>query len=104
MEDKLKYNFAGLSTASSFVRKVKGVIDSRTNKTMMNVMWPPIKKTKKIPFSQPIPNGFLNNLQFLVYDEATTSLVIKMERDQFHIVDPRDLLRLGEHDIHTLTT
>ncbi|CAI9299137.1 unnamed protein product [Lactuca saligna] len=57
LEDKSRHKFASVSTASSFVRKVKGIIDPCTNKTMVNVMRLPTRKTKKIPLSQPIPDG-----------------------------------------------
>ena len=41
---------------------------------------------------------------YWVYDEATTSVVIKFKDGVFHMVDKRDLLQFGEKDIHTLAT
>ncbi|CAI9279086.1 unnamed protein product [Lactuca saligna] len=46
LEDKAKNNFEGMKTVSSFTKKAKDVIDPRTNKTMVNVMWLPTKQAK----------------------------------------------------------
>ena len=64
-------------------------------------MWPPTTNAKKIPITQHLPDGSLNDLLFWVYDEVTTTMVIKMKKDQIRLVDPRDLLKFGEHYIHT---
>ncbi|CAI9294424.1 unnamed protein product [Lactuca saligna] len=101
-EDKAKQKFEGLKTTSLFVKKVKGVTHPRTNKTMVNVMWPPTNKAKRIPITQCVPNGSLNDLLYWVYDEATSIVVIKMKKDQIHLVDSKALLKFGEHEIHTL--
>ena len=42
-------------------------------------------------------------MELWVYDEATASLVIKLKKNQYRIVDPKDLLNFGEHDIQTLS-
>nr|KAJ0225461.1 hypothetical protein LSAT_V11C100048600 [Lactuca sativa] len=34
---------------------------------------------------------------------GTATVVIKLKKNQFRIVDPKDLLKFGEHDIHTLS-
>nr|KAJ0211339.1 hypothetical protein LSAT_V11C400186270 [Lactuca sativa] len=70
LEIKAKNNFEGLKTASSFTKKAKGVIDPRTNKTMVNFMWPPTKQAKRIP----LPKRTLDTIQLWVYDEATTTV------------------------------
>ncbi|CAI9299407.1 unnamed protein product [Lactuca saligna] len=103
LEDKAKQNFKGLKTASSFVKKVMGVIDPNTNKTMVNVMWPPTNKVKRIPITLRIHDATLNDLLYWVYDEAATSVVLKLKKDHIRLVDPRDLLKFGEHDIHILS-
>ncbi|CAI9269202.1 unnamed protein product [Lactuca saligna] len=82
---------------------VKGLIDPCTTKIVVNVMWPPTNKAKKIPITQRVPDGSLNDLLYWVYDEATTTIVIKMKKDQIRLVDPRDLLKFDGHDIHTLS-
>ncbi|CAH1416304.1 unnamed protein product [Lactuca virosa] len=102
LEIKAKNNFEGLKIASSFTKKAKDVIDPRTNKTMVNVMWPPTKQAKRIPLPKRLPEGTLDKIQFWVYDEATTTVVIKLKKNQFRIVDPKDLLKFGERDIRPL--
>ena len=103
LEDKAKMNFEGMKTTSSFIKETKDIIESYTNKTLVNVMWPPTTKAKKIPITQRLLDGLLNDLLFWVYDEATTTMVIKMKKDQIQLVDPRDLLKFVEHDIHMLS-
>ncbi|CAI9279561.1 unnamed protein product [Lactuca saligna] len=103
LETKVKNNFKGLKTASSFTKKAKGVIDPRTNKTMVNVMWQSTKQAKRIPLPKRLPEGTLDSMQLWVYDEATATVVIKLKKNQFRIVDPKDLLKFGERDIHTLS-
>nr|KAJ0193794.1 hypothetical protein LSAT_V11C800400860 [Lactuca sativa] len=60
LETKAKNNFEGLKIASSFTKKAKGVIDPRTNKTLVNVMWPPTKQAKRIPLPKHLPEGTLD--------------------------------------------
>ena len=54
---KAKINFENLKTASSFTKKDKGAIDPHTNKTMVNFMWPPTKKAKRIPLPSAYPKA-----------------------------------------------
>ncbi|CAI9302845.1 unnamed protein product [Lactuca saligna] len=91
-----------MKTASSFTKKANDVIDPHTNKTMVNVMWPPIKQAKKILLPIRLPEGTLDSMQFWVYDESTALTVINLKKSQYRIVDPKDLLKFGERDIRTL--
>ncbi|CAI9279204.1 unnamed protein product [Lactuca saligna] len=47
-------------------------------------------------------NDTLDIIKFWVYDDATTMVVIKLKKNQFRIIDPKDLLKFGECDIYTL--
>ena len=69
----------------------------------MNVMWPSTAKAKSVPISKRLPDGTLDTIQFWVYDEATTTVVIRLKSTQIRLVDPKDLLKFGERDIHTLS-
>ncbi|XP_023753762.1 uncharacterized protein LOC111902120 [Lactuca sativa] len=91
-----KNNFEDLKIASSFIKKAKGFIDPRTNKTLVNVVFPPTKQAKRIPLPKHLPEGTLDIIQFWVYDEAIAYVVIKLKKNQFRIVDPNDLLKFGE--------
>ncbi|CAI9283745.1 unnamed protein product [Lactuca saligna] len=103
LEIKAKNNFEDLKIALSFTKKAKDVIDPRTNKTMVNVMWPPTKQAKRIPLPKCLPGGTLDTIQLWVYYEATATMVIKLKKNHFRIVGPKDLLMFGEHDICTLS-
>ncbi|CAI9281522.1 unnamed protein product [Lactuca saligna] len=103
LEIKSKNNFEDLKTTSLFTKKAKGVIDPCTNKTMVNVMWPPTKQAKRIRLPKCLPEGSLDTIQYWVYDEATVMVVIKLKKNQFRVVDPKDLLKFREHDIHFLS-
>ncbi|CAI9304250.1 unnamed protein product [Lactuca saligna] len=70
---------------------------------MVNVTWSPTKQAKRIPLPKCLREGTLDSMQFWVYDEATMSVVIKLKRNQYRIVDPKDLLKFGERDIRTLS-
>nr|KAJ0184478.1 hypothetical protein LSAT_V11C900461930 [Lactuca sativa] len=40
---------------------------------------------------------------FLSWTKATSTMVIKLKKNQFRIVDPKELLKFGERDICTLS-
>ncbi|CAI9303327.1 unnamed protein product [Lactuca saligna] len=92
-----------MKTTSSFTKKAKDVIDPRTNKTMVNVMWPPKNQAKRIPLPKRLREGTLDSMQFWIYDDATASVVIKLKKNQYLIVDPKDLLKFCECYIQTLS-
>ena len=93
-----------MKIASSFLKKAKGVRLPLTNKTVVNVMWPPTDKVKSVPISKPLSDGSLHIMQFWVYDEATSTVVIRMEKTQIRLIDLKDLLKFGEHDIKKLAS
>jgi hypothetical protein len=95
--------FPTMPTAESFLKKAKGVIDPSTGKTFVNVMWPPTNKLKRIPLSDAIPDGSLDKMQFWTYDNATATVIIRLDKGQIRLVDHRDLLKFGEKDIKTLS-
>ncbi|CAI9295426.1 unnamed protein product [Lactuca saligna] len=103
LEDKAKNNFEGMKTASSFTKNAKDIIDHHTRKTMVNVMWSPTKQAKRIPLRKRLPEGTLDSMQFWGYDDAIAPVVIKLKKNQYRIVDPKDLLRLCECDIRNLS-
>ncbi|KAL4573531.1 hypothetical protein LXL04_020341 [Taraxacum kok-saghyz] len=96
LEDQAKKNFTRMKIASSFTKKAEGVINPHKNKTMVNVMWPPTAIVKSVPISKRFPDGTLDAMQFRVYDEATSTVVIPMLKTQIRLVDPKDLLKFGE--------
>ncbi|KAL4573627.1 hypothetical protein LXL04_020440 [Taraxacum kok-saghyz] len=96
LEDQAKKNFTGMKIDSSFTNKSKGVINPHTNKTMVNFMWPPTAKR--------LPDGTLDSMRFWVYDEATSTVVIRIYKTKIRLVDPKDLLKFGERDIRRLAS
>ncbi|CAI9263665.1 unnamed protein product [Lactuca saligna] len=62
LKTQVKNKFEGMKIVSSFTRKAKYVIDPRTNKTLVNVMWPPTKKVKRIPVPKRVPEGSLDSM------------------------------------------
>lgn len=57
---------------------------------------------KQIPIIQNFRDRSLENMKYWVYDESTTSVVIKFPDGVFRMVDKKDFLQFGERDIHTL--
>ena len=49
LENQMKRKFDGMKTADSFMERVKGVFDPKTNRIVKNMMWPPTKQMKQIP-------------------------------------------------------
>ncbi|KAL7606254.1 hypothetical protein Lser_V15G18890 [Lactuca serriola] len=102
LENQVKRKLDGMKTADSFVKKVKGVFDPNTNRTIKNVMSPPIKKMNQIPIIQQPPDGSLLNMKYWVFDEATATAVIKLATGVIRLLEAKDLLKFGERDIRTL--
>ncbi|KAL7600832.1 hypothetical protein Lser_V15G23264 [Lactuca serriola] len=91
-----------MKTVESFVKRAKDVLDPKTNKSFKIVMWPLTTQMTHIPIAKHFYDGSLDNMEFCVYDKATTTTVIKFPTDIFRLVEARDLLQFGERDIHTL--
>ncbi|XP_076954749.1 protein FAR1-RELATED SEQUENCE 5-like [Bidens hawaiensis] len=70
---------------------------------MVNVMWPPTDKVKSIPISKRFPEGALDEMKFWTYDGVTTTVIIRLNKRQYRLVDPKDLLKFREKDLKTLS-
>ena len=92
-----------MKTIESFIMSNKDVIDPNNNELMKIVMWPPMKKMKEIPIVQQFQDGSLDNMELWVFDEATSTTVIKFPTGTHRIVTAKDLLKFEEQDIHTLS-
>ena len=103
LENQVKRKFDGMKTAESFVKRDKNVLDPRTNEPMKIVTWPPTKQMKEIPIIQHFHDGSLENMEYWVFDEATSTAVIKFPNGVHRLVEAKDLLKFGERDIHTLS-
>lgn len=79
------------------------MLDPNTNKRMKIVMWSPTKKLKVIPIVRHFHDGSLDNVQFWSFNETIATVVIKFPTGTHRLVTARDLLKLGERDIHTLS-
>ncbi|CAI9264703.1 unnamed protein product [Lactuca saligna] len=102
LENQVRRGFDGMKTTEFFLKTVKDVFDLITNKSFENVMWHPTKQMKKIPIIKNFCDGSLCNMQYWVYDDATTTAIIKFKDGVFHLVDKKYLLQFGERDIHNL--
>lgn len=98
----MKRKFDGMKTADSFMKKAKGVINPNTNRTVKNVMWPPAKQIKQIHVIQQSSDDSLRNMEYWVFDEATTTAVIQLPNGALRLLEAKDLLQFSEHDIHTI--
>ena len=70
----------------------------------MNVMWPPTNKEKIIPIVKPLADGYLREAQFWIYDEASTTAVIRLPKTQIRLLEPKDLTMFRKKDINKLST
>ena len=77
LEDQAKKGFSGFPTAKSRIRIVPGLLDESGN-TYKHVMWPPTKKEKVILIARPPPDGSLRNMKLWVYDDDSTTAVIRL--------------------------
>lgn len=102
LKNQVDNKFPTMPTAESFLKKASGVRDPHTGKRMVNVMWPATEKVKSIPLTKPFPEGALDDMKFWTYDHATSTVIIRVNKGQYRIVDPRDLLRFSERDIKKL--
>ncbi|CAI9295619.1 unnamed protein product [Lactuca saligna] len=60
-------------------------------------------QAKRISLPNRLLDGTLDSMQLWVYDDATASVVIKLKKNQYRIVDPKDLLNFCERDIQTFS-
>lgn len=90
-----------MKTTESLIRIDKDVLDPRTNEPMKIVLWPTTKQLKEIPIPLHFHEGYLDKMEFWVYDEATTTAVIKFKEGVLRLSDIKDLLRFNGRDIHT---
>ena len=102
LEDQKK-KFSSFKTAKSTFVEVEGVRDGKTSKQFKNVMWPPIDKENIIPIAKPLPDGSLREAKFWVYDDVTTTAVIRLPKTQIRLVEAKDLLKFGNKDIKRLS-
>ena len=66
-------------------------------------MWPATNQVKQIPVLQSYPDGSLSSMLYWVFDETTTSIVIKLKEGCIHLYDRRDLFQFRKWDIHHLS-
>jgi len=50
-----------------------------------------------------VDDGALRDFEFCVYDKDTSTMVIKLKKNQTRLVDPKDLLKFGKEDIYVLS-
>lgn len=62
LENRVKREFNGMKTVDSLFKKLKGVFDPCTSRTINNVMWPPTKQMKQILIVPHLPDGSLQNM------------------------------------------
>ena len=89
----MRKKFSGFKTAASTVVELEGVRDGKTGKKFKNVMWPPTDKEKIIPIPRPLPDGSLREAIFWVYDDVTTTAVVRLPKTHIRLVEPKDLLK-----------
>ena len=66
-------------------------------------MWPATNQVKQIPVLQSYPGGSLSSMEYWVFDETTTSVVIKLKNGCIRLYDRRDLFQFRRWDIHHLS-
>ena len=65
-------------------------------------MWPKTDHFTAIPLPEAMPDGTLDTLDFWVYDEETTTVVIQTSHRTFLLINPEDLLRFRQSAIARL--
>ena len=81
----------------------QGLINPDTEKTYIQVLWPPVDQEKVVPISRPLPDGSLRTMKYWVYDDASATVVIKLAKNQIRVNNAQDLLMFRENDIKTLS-
>lgn len=104
LERQFREKFVGTKTIESLIRTDKDVLDLRTNEPMKIVLWPTTKQLNEIPIPLRIHEGYMEKMEFHMYDDATTIDSIKFEEDVLRLSDTKDLMRFSERDIHTLAS
>ena len=103
LDDQLKKDFPSLDTAESVIKHYPDVIDPKTVHPLQVVMWPATNQVKQILVLQSYPDGSLSSMEYWVFDETTTSVVIKLKNGCIRLYDRRDLFQFRRWDIHHLS-
>ena len=91
-----------MKTVESVIKHYPDVIDPKTGHPLQVVMWPATNQVKHIPMLQDYPDGSLSSMLYWVFDETTTSVVIKLKEGCICLYDRRDFFQFRKWDIHHL--
>ena len=103
LEDQVKKGFPSMKTVESVIKHYPDVIDPKTGHPLQVVMWPATNQVKQIPVLQSYPDGSLSSMEYWVFDETTTSAVIKLKNGCVRLYDRRDLFQFKKWDTHHLS-
>ena len=92
-----------METVESVIKKYPDDIDPKTGNPLQVVMWPATNQVKQFPMLQDYPDGSLSSMLYWVFDETTTSAVIKLKEGCNRLYDRRDLFQFRRWDIHHLS-
>ena len=93
-----------MKTVESIIKHYPDVIYPKTGHPLQVVMWPATNQVKQIHVLQSYLDGSLSSMEYWVFDETTTSAVIKLKNGCIRLQDRRDLFRFRKWDIHHLST
>ena len=82
-----------MKTVESVIKHYPDVICPKTSHPLQVVTWPATNQVKQILGIQSYPDGSLSSMLYWVFDETTTSTIIKLKYGCIRLYDRRDLFQ-----------